>query len=375
MTEDKGQEPAVTALKPEENCGPLGRVLGVWKGYAADESIRSKAASGGIVTALLVHLLESGQIDGALLCRALMKDGRLDYEIFIAKNRQEVLSAQTSKYFDIPIFKGLDQIKNFDGRVAIVGLPSQIHSFRNLTNKNEALRKKIPLLIAIFCGHNSQDTLVKEVWKKHGIDESQVSEFVYRKGLWRGRMHLTLNDGRHVDFPFQDFSHYQNLHILSLNRCLNCFDHMGFFADIATGDIWMKSERSSSVKKSIFLSRTPFGQEIIDDCFDKNVFVSEVTDMKTLYLSQRRSINYHYNLSARARLSKFFGLRIRERIQTPTSLQDYLAAAVVLTNHWISKKPSRVKIFLRLPKLFIVAYVYFFKALTHYTRREYYEER
>jgi coenzyme F420 hydrogenase subunit beta len=362
-------------LKPEETQGPLGKVLSVWKGYASDEAVRAQAASGGIVSALLIHLLETNQIQGALLCKTLMREGRLDYEIFIARNREEVLSAQTSKYFDIPMFKGLEQIKAFEGRVAVVGLPSQIHSFRNLLNKNEELNEKIPLLVAIFCGHNSQDKLVKEVWSKKGIAESEIEEFYYRKGLWRGRMHLRLRDGRHIDFPFQDFSHYQNLHILSLHRCLNCFDHMGFFADIATGDIWMKSERSSEIKKSVFLSRTNAGEAVLQKAIKENVFVAEVTDMKTLYLSQRRSINYHYNLSARARLAKFFGLKIRERVRTPVSLQDYMAAFVVLLNHTISKSPRLLKMFMKLPRPFVVAYVYFFKAFTHYTRKEYFEKK
>lgn len=362
-------------LKPQETHGPLGQVQAVWKGYSKDESVRASAASGGIVSGLVIHLLETGQIEGALLCRTVMKDGKLDYDIFIATNREEVLSAQTSKYFDIPMFKGLSQIKAFEGRVTVVGLPSQIHSFRNLTNKNPEMKKKIPLLIAIFCGHNSQDKLVKEVWRKKGIEESQVEEFFYRRGLWRGRMHLRLTDGRKVDFPFQEFSHYQNLHILSLNRCLNCFDHMGFFADIATGDIWMKSEMDSEIKKSVFLARTDEGNRVLEGAISQEVFVAEPTDMRTLYMSQRRSINYHYNLSARARLAKFFGIRVRERIQTPTSLRDYGAAFIVLLNHWISKKPRLVKVFLHLPKPFILVYVYLFKGLTHYTRGEYFEEK
>lgn len=67
--------------------------------YAADEELRQKAASGGSVTALLSYLLQNGQIDGALVCRSIItNEGKLRPEFFIARNREELKSAQGSKY-------------------------------------------------------------------------------------------------------------------------------------------------------------------------------------------------------------------------------------------------------------------------------------
>ncbi len=357
-------------IEPDTSSA-IGSYLKVWLGYSQDEEIRKEAASGGIVSATLIHLLETNQIQGALVCHSTMENGKLHYKIFIAKTREEILSAQTSKYYDIPIIQGMKLIEDFDGKVAIVGLPSQINSISRRVAHNPALAEKIFLKIAIFCGHNSKEELLKAVWQKKCIDESQVEKFYFRKGLWRGKMQVEMKNGDVIRFPFQDFSHYQNLHILSLDRCLNCFDHMGYYADLSTGDVWMQSVKSWGVKPSIFLARNERALQVIEEMASAEKIKAIDTDRETLYRSQMRSINYHYQLTARAKLSKYFGLNVRDRIQIPVKLRDYAAAAVVLLNHKISRTPWALSLFMKLPRPILVAYVYLFKGLTHYKRKVY----
>jgi len=354
-----------------DTSSPLGTFLKVWLGYSADAEIRREAASGGIVSSVFIHLLETRQIDAALVCHSAMQDGKLGHRIFLARTREEVLSAQTSKYFDIPLLQGLKQVEEFPGRVAVVGLPSQINAITRRMAHNAALREKIVFKIAIFCGHNSKDDLVKAVWRKRGIEESQIARFFFRKGLWRGKMQVEMKDGTVHRFPFQEFSHYQNLHILSLERCLNCFDHMGYYADLSTGDVWMKQMKARDIKPSIFLARTPRGLEVVEEMKSAGRLVADETDRATLYRSQMRSINYHYAVAARARLAKLFKLNIRDRTGDRVTLRDLAAAFIVLVNHKISASPRAVRWFMRIPRPLLTAYVYLFKGLTHYRRKTY----
>ncbi|MBN1563207.1 MAG: coenzyme F420 hydrogenase, partial [Anaerolineae bacterium] len=46
-----------------------GHVRQMFIGYATDEAIRRRAASGGIITRTLIYLLEQGRIDGAVVVR------------------------------------------------------------------------------------------------------------------------------------------------------------------------------------------------------------------------------------------------------------------------------------------------------------------
>lgn len=59
---------------------------------------RANAASGGMVTALLCHMLETGEIDGAWVTRSEIKDGKLGYKTFIATTREELMESSSSVY-------------------------------------------------------------------------------------------------------------------------------------------------------------------------------------------------------------------------------------------------------------------------------------
>ncbi|MFW6315319.1 MAG: coenzyme F420 hydrogenase/dehydrogenase beta subunit N-terminal domain-containing protein, partial [Desulfohalobiaceae bacterium] len=48
---------------------PMGRILETNVCQALDPELRSRATDGGVVTALLLHLFDSGRIDGAVVTR------------------------------------------------------------------------------------------------------------------------------------------------------------------------------------------------------------------------------------------------------------------------------------------------------------------
>lgn len=359
----KDQEP--------DTSSPIGHYLSAWVGYSNDESIRKHAASGGLVSALFCHLLDTGEIDAALVCNSIPTANGLDYQLTLARDRAQVLSAQSSKYFDIPMLKGIDLIKAFDGKVGVVGLPSQINAFWRRASHSEKLSSKIAFRISLFCGHNSKSQLMESIWTKHGIDSSQVKKFYFRQGHWRGQIVAQLKDGSEKRLPFQSFSHYQNLHILSLERCLNCFDHMGYYADVSTGDTWSGHMKKDPVKHSLFMSRTPKGEAALRAMIDSHSLIAKPIDRRTVYLSQKRSINYHYAIAARAKLAKRFGFNIKDRTGGSYSWRDLMGASIVLLNHRISKSPRLLRWFMRLPRFCVLCYLLVFKALMNYERKDY----
>ena len=85
-----GQEPKNILLGNYANC---------YTGYATDSKIRYDSASGGLVTILLIFALEEGMIDGALVTR-MSEENPLEPEPFIARTKEEIISASKSK----PIF-------------------------------------------------------------------------------------------------------------------------------------------------------------------------------------------------------------------------------------------------------------------------------
>ena len=350
---------------------PVGTFKSAWLGFSTDEALRKRAASGGAVTAILKYLLNSKQIDGAIVCRSHFVDGKFEHDVFLAENEDDLKTSQSSKYFDIPISRGLNLIREFDGKVAIVGLPCQINSITKRAGKNAELAEKIVCRISLFCGHNSKVDLIENVWKKRNIKPEELESFTYRQGHWRGEMVAKFKDGREDRFPFQQFSNYQNLHILSLERCLNCFDHMGYYSDISAGDTWSGKMKHESIKHSVALARTDRGDKILKAMIDQGLFEASPMSRRDVYLSQKRSINYHYAIAARAKIAKMFGFKIKDRTEAPHRIRDLLGAAIVLANHRISKNKKLLKFFMSLPKPIVFLYLLMFKGLMNYERKRY----
>ena len=80
----------------------VGSFRAIYIGYATDEEIRYRAASGGLATVLISKALEDGLVDEALLVRMNARKPLLP-EPFIAKSPSEVKEAMGSKYCPVPI--------------------------------------------------------------------------------------------------------------------------------------------------------------------------------------------------------------------------------------------------------------------------------
>src|SRR5665647_1117745 len=155
-------------------------------GYSNDVEIRQGAASGAIVSSILTYLLEKREIDGALVSKQIMADGKIKAQSFIAKNSEEILDCRTSIYFDFPFKKSFNDILEFDGRVGIVALPCVLEALEKWQADYPQLKEKIPYRIALYCGGNNSPEMVEKVLKKNKIKLDEIERIYFRKGLWRG---------------------------------------------------------------------------------------------------------------------------------------------------------------------------------------------
>jgi len=115
-----GKEPKDILIGNYERC---------YIGHSTDTSIRYNSSSGGLVTALLVFAIEERIIDGALVTKMNDKNP-LEPKVFIARSKEEIISASKSKYCPVPANITLKEILKEDGKFAVVGLPCHIHGIR-----------------------------------------------------------------------------------------------------------------------------------------------------------------------------------------------------------------------------------------------------
>ena len=98
-----------------------------WLAHASNPGIRECAASGGVVSSLLIGMLERRDIDGALVCATVVEDHQVRPHFFIATTAEEVLSARGSTYVATRFGRdALPLIERFEGRLAVVGLPCDL---------------------------------------------------------------------------------------------------------------------------------------------------------------------------------------------------------------------------------------------------------
>lgn len=140
--------PGHTVSIMPKDFSPIGRFVECYSGHAANEDVRYNSSSGGLVTALLAYLVESKEIDGALVVR--MSEGNpLEPEAFIARTVEELIGASGSKYCPVPANTALKEIMEADGQYAVVGLPCHLHGVRLAENHIGKLRDRITLHSAL----------------------------------------------------------------------------------------------------------------------------------------------------------------------------------------------------------------------------------
>lgn len=344
--------------------GYLGQTDKFYLGYSNDTEIREGAASGGMVTAYLAYLLDTGRIDGAIVSRSVIEDGQLRVESLVARSRAELLSCRTSIYCDFPQAKSFQELLAKEGRYAIVSLPCHLKALGILCQKYPELAKRVAVRISLWCGHVSEKRLVTTVLERRGISLDQAEKLQFRKGHWRGQMHVDMKDGsRHV-FPYFEYGFYQNLFVDAAHRCLSCDDHFGYQADVCFGDAWIDSLKNNPIKHSLWFTRTQSQSAVFDEMAEKGLITAGEVKSELVMSSQKRSVNYHTRaLAARQRIGRWFGYPIHAKNEHKPHWNDYLSSAMILSMLWFSEHSLTRKLLFGIPRKMLWPYFATLKVL------------
>lgn len=352
----------------------LGPTLSCHLAYSKDASVRVGAASGGVTTQILLQLLETGKIDGALVWTAGSRDGRPYSVPIIATSREELLAARTSVYIATYFARdAMPLLKEFQGKVAVVTLPCDASFLRKRMQRNSDLESKIVGIFALFCGHNSLPELTEVVCSRHGVDWKNVERFSYRTGSWRGTLKIHTDQGEEIATSTRQFTHFQNLHFFSEKKCQACFDHFGYDADISLGDSWALGEKNKEIKPTVCVVRNEVGKALFDIARPELAIEDIAADH--VLSGNSRGLLYHYNVTARSKVAAGMNRSINDRLHLPTTLLERLIARIGVANAlWSWRNSGAQQTLAKVPFFLIKLYIYFFKGLQElntYFLREY----
>ena len=332
--------------------------------YAKEGAFREKAASGGVTTAILAHLLFSKKIDGALVCRSIIENGYVKPKFIIARNKADLFLAQGSKYIAVDFNKdALPLIRDFKGRLAVTLLPCDTSTLRHAIANDPVLGKKIALIITLFCGHNSLPELTEMVVKKLAPKRAKLTEFRYRQGHWRGELHAAFSNGTKVVKPFSYFSDYQNLYFFCQQKCHHCIDQTGYDGDISVGDIWSLRMKNELIKHNAVIIRNDTGKTAFESVTNARKLIAKEEPMEEICEGQARSLPVHYNISARARVGKLLGIKIKDIVYARVRWNDFIVAWFTLYNERMSRSETGRRIIKSMPRFILKLLLYLKKGL------------
>jgi coenzyme F420 hydrogenase subunit beta len=243
---------------------PIGRIMGTNVSRAADETVRSKATDGGVVTALLLRMLERGSIDGAIVAKQIENFQRIPY---LATTPEEILAA-AGFFFDTS--HGLTQfseaymthasIEAFDPmvkrglhRVALVGTPCQITAVRRMQALELVPSDAIKFCIGLFCSGNfvfgtaEQDKLAQ----LGGYSWDDVKKVNVKEKFL---IHLTSGEMKSIEM--------EALFAIRRHACRFCADYSAEYADLSFGGIGAEEGWTTAIV------RTPLGRAAWADARD-----------------------------------------------------------------------------------------------------------
>ncbi|MBB5348077.1 coenzyme F420-reducing hydrogenase beta subunit [Desulfoprunum benzoelyticum] len=242
-------------------------------GHSTDPEIRQKSASGGVATSLLLHLLETRQVDEVAVIG-------MDNERPVARltgDPQVVRDSMMSKYGPVPMLATLiPELRKRPRRIAMTVTPCQLGGWVRATERIAKLRESTVLALGLFCGQIQSYDSITSIAATLGIQYPGEAKFkAWRDGPYPGSASFEFLDGTTVEKPLYACLDVAVPHF-SLHRCFLCPDGGNWLADITMGDI-----HHGGIDETVIVCRTLKGQLAI-----KSAQMSDMIQIQELTLAQ-----------------------------------------------------------------------------------------
>ncbi|WP_237561299.1 Coenzyme F420 hydrogenase/dehydrogenase, beta subunit C-terminal domain [Halostella pelagica] len=222
-----------------------------------EDDWREGAQDGGVVTSVLSHLLEAGEIDGALI--ATESDGEpWKAESFLATSHEDLVE-NAGSFYNQTLALGnlsLDQWElklpdkdPEDLSLAMVGTPCEIEGIRALQDfdwdyqSQDAGVRAVDYTVALMCtkNFNYHRLIGEQLEEKRDILPKEIGKL----DVLDGEMRVYGNDG--APLLVEDI---EGFHDAALKGCDECADFTGYAADLTVGSVGSGDEYSSVIVRT-----------------------------------------------------------------------------------------------------------------------------
>lgn len=241
----------------------VGTILSCRVGRACDDSFYLNGQSGGVVTALLACLLESGKVDVAIVVSE--REGCPPRsEATLVFDPKNLKPSQKSKYTPVPILKSLSTLPKNTKSVAVVGLPCHIHGLKNLLDKCPEYRKINFYTLGLVCDRVMTNAAIDSLGRQ--ATEESIKSLIWRdkqKDFYPGNPVVVASGGTEVVLKSSQRMELKDF--FTPLRCRLCFDKLNIYSDIVCADPHGVKGIDRYGGETLVFVRSELGSRLIQD--------------------------------------------------------------------------------------------------------------
>lgn len=250
--------------------GSFNRIETAWAG---ETEVRYRGATGGVLTALGMHLLRSGTVRFILHCAA-DPERPMRSRWFISDTPEDVLARAGSRYGPSDTLAGLEAVLALDAPFAVIAKPCDAGAVQARAEEDPRISKNLKVVLVMVCGGASDLGKSQSELDAIGVQEEDLALFRYRGHGNPGPTRIETRAGAVYEKSYQEMWQDETGWRIQ-SRCKICPDALGEAADIAAADIWpggLPSGEDDGFNGVI--SRTAAGERLLEDAQNAGALVA-----------------------------------------------------------------------------------------------------
>lgn len=206
------------------------------RAWAGDPDVRYEAATGGVLTALGMHALDTGRVDFVLHVGADPQQPMRSRWV-ISETPESVRANTGSRYGPTAPLAGMAAALDRGQPFAIIAKPCDLGAVHSLSRSDPRVDELCTLRLALVCGGQSRLSKSQAVLDDFELDEDDLALFRYRGHGNPGPTAVETLDGRRFSKTYLELWEDEAGWDVE-TRCKFCPDALGEAADVAAADIW-----------------------------------------------------------------------------------------------------------------------------------------
>lgn len=320
---------------------------GIYKGYEEKYDDYIQSSSGGILSALLKHLIETNVIDTVIHAEQLLGDKTNPYfKSSLSHTSEDIDTKRSSFYHPINFSPSLKEVIENDNikSIAVLGTPCVLSGIKYLRKYNKEIDKKIKFTFSLICSHNVSgqltDCIVEDLkpetdgkYKfKHRDKVGINSDSEFNNSLKNKDEYISMNRNK------TSFTHNWRSFSYAHEGCLFCPDFLGADADAGFKDAWGFSvDRKEG--ETVFFANSDELINIFSEMKEKGLIQYSSVE-KTKLIESQKSTLLHKAYFAQYHQQKHKKLKETKPNQVYVKY-TLLEKTLVSIDHWIKKKNLR----------------------------------